>query len=140
MDYTPVVIQAIVSIATIFGGAGFWQYLTAKQSRKSGLEKKVDTLVEDVAELKEDNREAKEYRSFRDEKESARDAMDLSIARTMLLEKYNDCMKKGYYSIEEREVFHALFENYHDAGGDGVIDQTRDKILMLPTEPPKEVV
>ena len=25
--------------------AGFWQYLTAKQSRKSGLEKKVDGLM-----------------------------------------------------------------------------------------------
>lgn len=45
MDYTPVIIQAIVSIATIFGGAGFWQFLTAKQSRENGLEKKVDGLM-----------------------------------------------------------------------------------------------
>jgi len=138
MDYTPVIIQAIVSVATIFGGAGFWQFLTAKQSRKNGLEKKVDVLVEDVAELKKDHAETKAHRARREEREFARDEMILSVTRAMLIDNYKDCMRKGYYALDEREVYHALFESYHNAGGDGVIDQTRDKILMLPTEPPKE--
>lgn len=138
MDYTPIIIQCIVSLAAIFGGAGFWDYLKSKHSKKDGLESKVDKLVEDVAELKQDSLETKEYRNRRKKEEESRKEMDLSMARIMLLDNFNNCMKKGYYSFEEREVYHLLYESYHANGGNGVITQARDKILQLPMEPPEE--
>ncbi len=95
-------------------------------------------LVDDIAELKQDNMETKEYQVKREEKEASRDAMDLSMARAMLIDNYNACMEKGYYSLEEREVYHLLYESYHANGGNGVITQARDKILQLPMEPPEE--
>lgn len=52
----------------------------------------------------------------------------------MLLENYEKCVDKGYYSLNERQVYHPLFENYHKMGGDGVIDVIMEKLLELPTE------
>lgn len=52
----------------------------------------------------------------------------------MLLENYEKCVEKGYYSLNERSVYHPLFENYKRMGGDGVIDDIMEKIVELPIE------
>lgn len=69
-----------------------------------------------------------------EERDNAKRELDLCIARIMLLENYEKCVDKGYYSLNERQVYHPLFENYHKMGGDGVIDVIMEKLLELPTE------
>ena len=78
----------------------------------------------------------KKYRMEREEKEQAKDDLLLGIARVMLLETYNKCEEKGYYSLDDREVYGKLFDAYRLNGGDGVIDQLAPKIRSLPTKLP----
>ena len=60
----------------------------------------------------------------------------LAIARTMLLDNYEKCIDKGYYSIDEREVYSKLYDEYKKDGGNGIIDMIADRIRTLPLEPP----
>lgn len=60
----------------------------------------------------------------------------LAIARTMLLDNYEKCMRKGCYTVEEREVYSKLYESYADDGGNGVIKDLAVRIRELPTKPP----
>ena len=62
----------------------------------------------------------------------------LAMSRTMLLNNYEKCVEKGYYSLEEREVYHKLYEAYKDDGGNSVIDEIAPRIRRLPIEPPKD--
>lgn len=62
----------------------------------------------------------------------------LAMSRTMLLNNYEKCVDKGYYTLEEREVYHKLYEAYKDDGGNSVIDEIAPRIRKLPLEPPKE--
>lgn len=87
----------------------------------------------------------KQYRAERDQreqerelKEKAKDDLILGLARVTLLETYQKCEQKGYYSLEDREVYGKLFDAYVLNGGDGVIDQIAPKIRALPTTPPAE--
>ena len=80
----------------------------------------------------------KKYRTERETKEKAKDALVLGIARVMLLENYRNCERKGYYSMEDREVYGRLFAAYRDSGGDGIIDQLAPKLRELSTSPPKK--
>lgn len=77
----------------------------------------------------------KQYRNERELKEAAKDELVLSMARVMLLENYRSCEKKGFYSMEDREVYGKLFIAYRASGGDGIIDQLAPKIRELPTSP-----
>lgn len=61
----------------------------------------------------------------------------LAMSRTMLLNNWEKCMEKGYYSIEEREVYHKLYEAYRKDNGNGVIEEIAPRIRALPIEPPK---
>ena len=78
----------------------------------------------------------KKYRLEREEKEKAKDTLVLGLARVTLLETYNKSMEKGYYSLDDREVYGKLFSSYIVNGGDGVIDQLIPKLRALPTNPP----
>lgn len=69
-----------------------------------------------------------------EEREVAKKELDLCLARIMLLENYERCMDKGFYSLNERQVYHPLFDNYRKMGGDGIIDDLSEKLLELPTE------
>lgn len=62
----------------------------------------------------------------------------LAIARTMLLDNYEKCMNKGYYTLEERDVYSKLYESYKEDDGNGVIDEIAPRIRRLPIEPPKK--
>ena len=75
----------------------------------------------------------KKYRTERENKEKAKDDLVLGIARVMLLENYRDCEKKGFYSMEDREVYGKLFSAYQISGGNGIIDQLAPKLREMAT-------
>jgi hypothetical protein len=79
----------------------------------------------------ESNRKAIEQRE-------AESAIILAMSRTMLLNNYERCMEKGYYTVEERDVYGTLFRNYISDGGNGVIAEIAPRIRALPMEPPEE--
>lgn len=72
------------------------------------------------------------------EQRDAERTIVLAMARTMLLDNYEKCMAKGYYSVEEREVYSKLRAAYAEDGGNGVIDAIAPRIRALPTEPPEK--
>lgn len=78
-------------------------------------------------------RAASSYRKSREEREAIKADLDLCMARIMLLDNYYRCVSKGFYSVEERDVYHQLYKVYKDRGGDGVIDPIAKKIVKLPT-------
>ena len=86
--------------------------------------------------LKANIAELKQYRNEREKKETAKDELILGMARVMLVDNYNRCEEKGYYTMDEREVYGALFKAYRINGGDGVIDQLAPKLRELPTKSP----
>lgn len=71
------------------------------------------------------------------EQREAERSIVLAIARTMLLDNYEKCMDKGFYSVEEREVYSVLYQNYKNDHGNGIIDTIAERIRELPIEPPK---
>ena len=87
------------------------------------------------------------YRKEREQKEAAEaekqrlrneanDQLTLGMARTMLLQNYYQAVQRGYYPVTDRDVYHALYAAYRQAGGNSVIVQLAEKIVRLPTEPP----
>lgn len=71
------------------------------------------------------------------EQREAERTIILAMSRTMLLDNYEKCIDKGYYTLEEREVYHKLYEAYKDDGGNSIIDEIAPRIRALPMEPPK---
>lgn len=84
--------------------------------------------------LKSNITELKKYRSEREKREAAKDDLILGMARVMLVDNYNRCEEKGFYSTEEREVYRKLFDSYRINGGNGVIDQLAPMLRSLPTK------
>ena len=71
------------------------------------------------------------------EQREAERTIILAMSRTMLLNNYERCVEKGYYTVEEREVYHKLYVAYRDDGGNSVIEDIAPRIRALPMEPPK---
>jgi len=169
IDWGTVIVQSLITVGVIFGGAGYWEYRRAKmqkkwdeESKKNGVENKVDILsddikkinttvefmAEDVLELKQDiallqeaNQATIKYREMRDEQDKVsseeRTAVIESLKamiRDRLLDAYERCMAKGYYTIEERETYSKLYECYHGKTlkGNGVMEDLREEMLKLP--------
>lgn len=181
-DWTTILVQSIITLGLIFGGAGFWEWQKAKLAAKREDKKeeknydekldtlseqvtevsttvlsvsgKVDVLSEDLQELKNDlillqeaSEETARYRELRDKKD--KEALEVQSAiiesikglmRDRLLDNYRRCMKKGYYTMEEREIYGKMFECYENAPfrGNGVMHDLRPLIKALPIEPPNE--
>ena len=87
---------------------------------------------------KEREEKEREEAERRESEEQSRDQLTLGMARTMLLLNYDRAMDKGYYTVTERDVYHELYIAYSGAGGNGVIRELAEKIVELPTEPPKK--
>ena len=86
----------------------------------------------------DEKREEREERERREtERREAEHAIVLAIARTMLLDNFEKCMDKGYYTVEEREVYSKLYASYISDGGNGVISTVAARIRELPLEPPE---
>lgn len=62
----------------------------------------------------------------------------LAMSRTMLLDNYEKCVNKGCYTLEERKVYHELYEAYKEDGGNSVIDDIAPRIRELPIEKPRD--
>lgn len=69
------------------------------------------------------------------EQAEAERRLTIAMARSQLLENYEKCMEKGFYSVDEREVYHELYDAYRKDGGNGIMSDLCKKIVELPTEP-----
>lgn len=95
--------------------------------------------------IKNVNDDMRNYRKQRadDEKEAQKqadiskakeNAALLAIMRTMLKENADQCFAKGYYTVEEREIYSTLYKAYKSFGGNGVIDEMGNRLRPLPYE------
>lgn len=96
---------------------------------KRSLGQKLDNMDEKREQARAEQAEDKQQRD-------AERSMLLAIARTMLLDNYEKCVAKGYYTLDEREVYSLLYESYKEDHGNGVIDAIAERIRELPMEPP----
>ena len=101
--------------------------------------------------MKNINDDARTYRQSRSAMEEAQkkeekvkqekeDLALLAIMRTMLKDNADKCFEKGCYSVEEREIYSALYKAYKEYGGNGVIDEMGNRLRPLPYEPPTNKV
>lgn len=113
------------------------------------LNDKVDDMAGDITNIKSDivllqkaNKATEEYRELRDKQDKIyseeRAAVLKALKGTMrsrLLDFFEKCIEKGYYTVEERDVYHPLYECYKSEpfGGNGVIDDLHNQIVNLPT-------
>lgn len=51
---------------------------------------------------------------------------------------YKSYDRRHYAEIDEKEDWEFMYQQYHALGKNGVMDDTRQKLLALPTEPPKK--
>lgn len=63
-----------------------------------------------------------------------------ALLRDRLIAEYNEGIRKGYARIYDKENFENMYDQYHNLGANGVMDEIRDKYRILPTEPPAEEV
>lgn len=61
-----------------------------------------------------------------------------ALLRDRLCERYRDYEQAGWVDIDNRNNFINLYEQYHNMGQNGVMDDIRDKFLALPTHPTQE--
>lgn len=54
--------------------------------------------------------------------------------RNDLYQLYNSCSRKGFADIQDREDFENIYQQYHQLGANGVMDNIRKKFLNLPIE------
>jgi len=102
---------------------------------KRAISKRLDRFDERREEARIERAESERKKI---EQREAERSIVLAIARTMLLDNYEKCMEKGYYTVEEREVYSVLYKNYKNDNGNGVIDAIAERIRELPMEPPKK--
>lgn len=114
----------------------------------TSLTTKIDEMYHDVQEIKDDitllqraNAETLKYRELREKNDKkaqiAQNAVIESLKgmlRERLLDNYNKCIKKGFYSKEEREIFGEMFKCYEREpfNGNGVMHQLRPIMQALP--------
>ena len=55
-----------------------------------------------------------------------------AILRDRLLQAFRDCRGQGYANPDERQNFENLYSQYHSLGGNGVMDDVRQKFFALP--------
>ena len=114
----------------------------------SKFDTKFDGVVKDLREIKSDvvllqkaNEETVKYRELRDANDKkamiAQQAVIVSLKgllRERLLDNYNKCMAKGYYTKEERETYGEMFKCYESEpfDGNGVMHQLQPIMQELP--------
>lgn len=61
-----------------------------------------------------------------------------ALLRSQMIHEYNKWEERGYAPIYARENFQNCWKQYHALGANGVMDDIRNKFMMLPIEPPKK--
>ena len=99
----------------------------------------IKRTIEKLDEKHDDARAEKaELERKKVEQRNAEHTIILAMCRTMLLNNWEKCMDKGSYTIEERKVYHELYEAYKEDGGNSIIDEIAPRIRALPMESPME--
>ena len=141
--------DTLTLIATIVGSilasSGLWAVIQTLINKKSGKEKDLQDIKDQLSELKKDNLEALAYREERQLLEEQRLAAQKAeqeaiisaqrnLMRERLLDAYYRCTAKGYFSREERETYEELFSCYTQPpfNGNGVIHDLWDIMRELP--------
>ena len=57
-----------------------------------------------------------------------------AILGDKLLQRFQLCRLQGYATSEERQNFESMYVQYHLLGGNGVMDDVRQKFFDLPME------
>lgn len=58
-----------------------------------------------------------------------------SLLRRQLRLEYRRYVTQGWCSEEDRDDFEYMYQQYHNLGANGVMDDLREKFLDLPTQP-----
>ena len=58
-----------------------------------------------------------------------------AVLRDSLLQKYKCCAENNKTTLEERENFENIYEQYHSLGKNGVMDGVREDFLKLQLDP-----
>ena len=58
----------------------------------------------------------------------------MKALRDKLLQRFQLCRLQGYATSEERQNFESMYVQYHLLGGNGVMDDVRQKFFDLPME------
>lgn len=61
-----------------------------------------------------------------------------AILRDRLIQLYRTCNKMEYANITDRENFQNMYNQYHNLGANGVMDDIKEKFFDLPTEPKED--
>lgn len=59
-----------------------------------------------------------------------------ALLRAQMIADYNKWGDRGYAPIYARQNFENCWQQYHNLGANGVMDDLHTKFLQLPTEPP----
>lgn len=98
-------------------------------------------INDDTRSYRQQRREAEEAQKKEEQlKQQKEDLALLAIMRIMLKDNADKCFEKGYYSVEEREIYSTLYKVYKEYGGNGVIDEMGKRLRPLPYETPTNEV
>lgn len=61
-----------------------------------------------------------------------------AILRDRLYQSYNHFVDKGYAPLYARENFENMYQQYHNLGKNGVMDDVHARFFELPSEPHEE--
>lgn len=71
----------------------------------------------------------------REEKEKARDNLQLAVARAMLVRECNRYADKGYAPLYAIASVAEMYDAYHKLGGNGAVTEAYNEFLNLPHKP-----
>lgn len=74
----------------------------------------------------------------REQKELARDVLQLAVARAMLVRECNHYIDKGYAPLYAIASVAEMYDAYHKLGGNGAVTGAYNEFINLPHKP-KEV-
>ena len=71
---------------------------------------------------------------LRDENKALRLGVQ-ALLRGQMISEYNKWSERGYAPIWAKENFENVWNNYHNLGANGVMDDIHEKFIDLPTNP-----
>lgn len=86
----------------------------------------------------ERERKEKEEKKKKLVEEENRKLTELAMVRALLYMNYEAARERGYYGLHDREVYHSLWLQYKNMGGNGIMDEIQKEIVQLPKYPPEE--
>lgn len=63
-----------------------------------------------------------------------------ALLRDRIIQAYDSCVVQGFCSVTSKENISRMYSAYHALGGNDVITELKDKILVMPEYPPEQQV